>query len=60
MTAAHVLEMDLGRGMPASIEAERSVLGTIILDNTAYSELHKLSHRPISRWIHTVESTHGW
>ena len=31
-------ELNLDRGMPASIEAEKSVLGAILLDNLAYNE----------------------
>jgi replicative DNA helicase len=31
-------ELNLDRGMPASIEAERSILGAILLDNLAYNE----------------------
>jgi replicative DNA helicase len=38
MTAAHVSEVDLGRGLPANVEAERSILGAILLDNLAYNE----------------------
>jgi replicative DNA helicase len=38
MTAAHVSEMDLGRGLPANVEAERSILGAILLDSLAYNE----------------------
>jgi replicative DNA helicase len=38
MTAAVVLEMDLGRGLPANVEAERSILGAILLENMAYNE----------------------
>jgi replicative DNA helicase len=38
MIAAHTLEIDLSRGLPANVEAERSILGAILLDNLAYSE----------------------
>src|SRR5438270_11043967 len=31
-------DLNLERGMPASIEAERSILGAILLDNRAYNE----------------------
>jgi replicative DNA helicase len=31
-------DLNLERGMPASIEAERSILGAILLDNLAYNE----------------------
>ena len=31
-------ELNLERGMPASIEAEKSILGAILLDNLAYNE----------------------
>src|ERR1022692_1529289 len=36
--SARVLEMDIDRGLPASVEAERSILGAILLDNRAFSE----------------------
>ena len=38
MTAAHVLEIDREQRLPASVEAERSILGAILLDNRAYTE----------------------
>jgi replicative DNA helicase len=38
MTAAHALEYDLNRRLPASEEAERSILGAIMLDARAYCE----------------------
>jgi len=38
MAAAHVLEMGIGRGLPTNVEAERSILGAIMLDNRAYTE----------------------
>jgi replicative DNA helicase len=38
MTAAHALEYDLKRCLPASVEAERSILGAILLDSRAYCE----------------------
>jgi replicative DNA helicase len=31
-------DLQLERGMPASLDAERSILGAILLDNTAYNE----------------------
>ena len=31
-------DLHLERGMPASIEAEKSILGAILLDNLAYNE----------------------
>jgi replicative DNA helicase len=36
--AAPVLEMDLSRGLPASDQAERAILGAILLDSLAYNE----------------------
>src|SRR5215831_12787801 len=38
MTAARVLEMDLERGLPASIDGERAILGAILLDNQKWHE----------------------
>ncbi len=38
MTAAHVLEIELSRGLPASVGAEKSILGAILLDSRAFSE----------------------
>jgi replicative DNA helicase len=38
MIAAHILEINLSRGLPANVEAERSILGAILLDNLACSE----------------------
>jgi replicative DNA helicase len=38
MTAVHALEYDLNRCLPASVEAERSILGAILLDSRAYCE----------------------
>lgn len=38
MTAAHMLEIDLSRGLPASVGAEKSILGAILLDSRAFSE----------------------
>ena len=31
-------DLQLERGMPASLDAERSILGAILLDNLAYNE----------------------
>src|SRR6201986_2513220 len=31
-------DVSLDRGLPASVEAERSILGAILLDNHAYNE----------------------
>jgi len=38
MTAAHMLEIDLSRSLPASVDAERSILGAILLNSRAFSE----------------------
>src|SRR5437867_5783622 len=38
MTAARLLEMTVEAVLPASLEAERSILGAIMLDNHAYDE----------------------
>jgi len=38
MTTAPILDIDLSRGLPASAEAERSILGAILLDNRAFNE----------------------
>ena len=38
MTTTPILDIDLGRGLPASVEVERSILGTILLDNSAYDQ----------------------
>ncbi|MCU1303276.1 MAG: putative Replicative helicase [Candidatus Sulfotelmatobacter sp.] len=38
MTTTPILDIDLSRGLPASVEVERSILGAILLDNSAYSE----------------------
>jgi replicative DNA helicase len=38
MTTTMNLEIDLTRGLPASVEAERSILGAILLDNRAFNE----------------------
>ena len=35
---AHFLDVSLDRGLPASVEAERSILGAILLDNHSYNE----------------------
>jgi replicative DNA helicase len=35
---ASLSEVSLDRGLPASVEAERSILGAILLDNHAYNE----------------------
>jgi replicative DNA helicase len=43
VSAARVLEMALDRGLPASLEAERAVLGAILLNSEAYSEAAQLS-----------------
>jgi hypothetical protein len=57
MTAADVLEMDLGRGLPANVEAERSILGAILLDNRAYNEATEhLKPEDFSLDSHRVDS----
>lgn len=66
MTSTPLLDIDLGRGVPANADAERSVLGAIILDNRALSEAAGYlkaedfsldSHRRIyARMIELVES----
>jgi replicative DNA helicase len=38
MTTTPILDIDLSRGLPASAEAERSILGAILLDNRAFNE----------------------
>lgn len=38
MTTLPILDIDLSRGLPASAEAERSILGAILLDNRAFNE----------------------
>jgi replicative DNA helicase len=62
MSAARVLEMNTDRSLPASVEAERSILGGILLDNRAWSQAAQSlspedfsldSHRRIYR--HMVE-----
>src|SRR6201994_4137224 len=35
---ASLSDVSLDRGLPASVEAERSILGAILLDNHAYNE----------------------
>src|ERR1700749_188217 len=35
---ASISDVSLERGLPASVEAERSILGAILLDNHAYNE----------------------
>ena len=41
--------MSLDRGLPASVEAERSILGAILLDNHSYNEaVEKLSAEDFS------------
>jgi replicative DNA helicase len=67
MTTMPNLEIDLGRGLPASIDAERSVLGAILLDNRAFNEAAEYlkpedfsldSHRRVyARMVDLVESS---
>jgi replicative DNA helicase len=38
MTTTPILDIDLNRGLPANTDAERSILGAILLDNRAFSE----------------------
>ena len=35
---ASISDVSLERGLPASVEAERSILGAILLDNHSYNE----------------------
>jgi replicative DNA helicase len=35
---ATLSDLSLDRGLPASVEAERSILGAILLDNPSYNE----------------------
>jgi replicative DNA helicase len=39
MTTMPILDIDLGRGLPANTDAERSILGAILLDARAFHEV---------------------
>ena len=66
MTSTPILDIDLSRGLPANIEAERSILGAILLDSRALNEAAEYlkpedfsldSHRRIySRMLDLTES----
>jgi len=68
MTTTPILDIGLNRSLPASVEAERSILGAILLDDRAFSEASPEylkpedfsldSHRRIySRMIDLAESS---
>jgi replicative DNA helicase len=66
MTSTPILDIDLSRGLPANIEAERSILGAVLLDSRALNEAAEYlrpedfsldSHRRIySRMLDLTES----
>jgi replicative DNA helicase len=66
MTTVPILDIDLSRGLPVSPEAERSILGAILLDNRAFNEAAEClkpedfsldSHRRIyARMMDLIES----
>src|SRR5690348_5357963 len=67
MTTMPIMDAALSRGLPASPEAERSILGAILLDNLAYNQAAEHlrpddfsldSHRRIySRMVDLAESS---
>ena len=53
-------DVSLDRGLPASVEAERSILGAILLDNHPTTRRRKSLARKISFSIRTGASTAAW
>ncbi len=48
------------RGLPASIDAERSILGAILLENTAYNEATERITADDFASIRTSASSRAW
>ena len=53
-------DVSLERGLPASVEAERSILGAILLDNHSYNEAAEKLAQKTSLSIPTAASIAGW